>query len=51
MGFWEILIGAVVFTLLTVLLTGPGLWSSSWGYRNKERPQVDPKHKDPTDPK
>ncbi|NMO17409.1 hypothetical protein HPC49_06780 [Pyxidicoccus fallax] len=34
----EILIGAAVMTLVTVLFTGPGMWSSSWGYRNKERP-------------
>lgn len=33
---WEILIGAVVMTLVTVLFTGPGMWSSSWGFRKRE---------------
>ncbi|ATB48808.1 hypothetical protein [Corallococcus macrosporus] len=33
---FEILIGAVVMTLITVLFTGPGMWSSTWGYRNRE---------------
>ncbi|WP_426752955.1 hypothetical protein [Myxococcus sp. Y35] len=34
--FIEILIGAAVMTLITVLFTGPGMWSSTWGYRKKE---------------
>ncbi len=34
--FWEILIGAAVMTLVTVLFTGPGMWSSSWGFRKRE---------------
>ncbi|AKQ65445.1 hypothetical protein A176_002357 [Myxococcus hansupus] len=34
--FFEILIGAAVMTLITVLFTGPGMWSSTWGYRKKE---------------
>ncbi|MFP2958579.1 hypothetical protein ACLEPN_12210 [Myxococcus sp. 1LA] len=34
--FFEILIGAVVMTLITVLFTGPGMWSSTWGYRDRE---------------
>lgn len=33
---WEILIGAAVMTLVTVLFTGPGMWSSSWGFRKRE---------------
>ncbi len=33
---FEILIGAAVMTLITVLFTGPGMWSSTWGYRKKE---------------
>ena len=32
----EILIGAAVMTLVTVLFTGPGMWSSSWGFRHRE---------------
>lgn len=32
----EILIGAVVMTLVTVLFTGPGMWSSSWGFKKRE---------------
>ncbi|NVI97103.1 hypothetical protein HUW63_08545 [Myxococcus sp. AM001] len=33
---FEILIGAAVMTLITVLFTGPGMWSSTWGYRKRE---------------
>lgn len=32
----EILIGAAVMTLITVIFTGPGMWSSTWGYRKRE---------------
>ncbi|MCY1022117.1 hypothetical protein [Pyxidicoccus sp. MSG2] len=32
----EILIGAAVMTLVTVLFTGPGMWSSSWGFKKRE---------------
>lgn len=42
--FWEILIGAAVMTLVTVLFTGPGMWSSSWGWKDKQ------KGKDPSKP-
>jgi hypothetical protein len=31
------LIGVVVLTVLTVLLTGPGLWSEKWGWKTFER--------------
>lgn len=34
--FWEILIGAAVMTLVTVIFTGPGMWSSSWGFKDRE---------------
>jgi hypothetical protein len=34
----EILVGAAVMTLVTVLFTGPGMWSSSWGFRKREEP-------------
>jgi hypothetical protein len=34
----EILIGAAVMTLVTVLFTGPGMWSSSWGFKKREGP-------------
>ena len=27
------LIGVVVLTLLTILLTGPGMWSEKWGWK------------------
>jgi hypothetical protein len=31
------LIGVVVLTVLTVLLTGPGMWSEKWGWKTFER--------------
>jgi hypothetical protein len=31
------LVGVVVLTALTVLVTGPGLWSEKWGWRSYER--------------
>ncbi len=34
--FLEILVGAAVMTLITVIFTGPGMWSSTWGYRKRE---------------
>ncbi len=27
------LVGVVVLTVLTVLVTGPGLWSEKWGWK------------------
>jgi hypothetical protein len=27
------IVGVVVLTLLAVLLTGPGMWSDSWGWK------------------
>jgi hypothetical protein len=36
MDWLEILIVAALMTLLTVLLTGPGLWSSSWGWGDRK---------------
>ncbi|MCP3098463.1 hypothetical protein LZ198_06175 [Myxococcus sp. K15C18031901] len=44
--FWEILIGAAAMTLITVLFTGPGMWSSSWGW-NKNKPE---RKNPPSDP-
>ncbi|QSQ28635.1 hypothetical protein JY651_09595 [Pyxidicoccus parkwayensis] len=38
----EILIGAAVMTLVTVLFTGPGMWSSSWGFKKREGQQHSP---------
>ncbi len=39
------LLGVVVLTVLTVLVTGPGMWSEKWGWgwltrerRKKDRP-------------
>ena len=31
------LIGVVVLTVLTVLLTGPGMWSEKWGWKALDR--------------
>lgn len=31
------LIGVVVLTALTLLLTGPGMWSEKWGWKTFER--------------
>ncbi len=31
------LLGVVVLTVLTVLVTGPGLWSEKWGWSWFER--------------
>ncbi|QQR41985.1 hypothetical protein JKA73_22925 [Myxococcus xanthus] len=36
----EILIGAALMTLITVIFTGPGMWSSTWGYRKREGQDV-----------
>ncbi|NTX16461.1 hypothetical protein HUA74_19285 [Myxococcus sp. CA051A] len=44
--FWEILIGAAVMTLVTVLFTGPGMWSSSWGWKNDKQKGKDPSKPD-----
>ena len=38
----EILIGAAVMTLVTVLFTGPGMWSSSWGFKKREGQHTSP---------
>ncbi|XXF77957.1 hypothetical protein P2318_33635 [Myxococcaceae bacterium GXIMD 01537] len=38
----ELIIGAVGLTLITVLVTGPGMWSSSWGWKSREKPQTGP---------
>jgi|GEM_PF-2567993 hypothetical protein len=47
----EILIGAAVMTLVTVLFTGPGMWSSSWGFKNREGPNNPGGPKSPGDDK
>ncbi|MCP3137398.1 hypothetical protein [Pyxidicoccus xibeiensis] len=44
--FWEILIGAAVMTLVTVLFTGPGMWSSSWGFKEREGTDKQPPRSD-----
>ncbi len=37
------LLGVVVLTVLTVLVTGPGLWSDTWGWgwftRDRRKPK------------
>ncbi|QSQ14822.1 MULTISPECIES: hypothetical protein [Myxococcus] len=43
---WEILIGAVVMTLVTILATGPGMWSSTWGWKDREKKGKDAPKKD-----
>ncbi|MFP2904270.1 hypothetical protein ACLESD_04190 [Pyxidicoccus sp. 3LFB2] len=45
----EILIGAAVMTLVTVLFTGPGMWSSSWGFKKREGPNSEGGPKSPSD--
>ncbi len=47
----EILIGAAVMTLVTVLFTGPGMWSSSWGFKKREGPGTGGDAKSPDDTK
>lgn len=45
------LLGVVVLTVLTVLVTGPGMWSDKWGWgwfdrlhrRRKDRPERAPR--------
>lgn len=40
----ELWIGALVFTVLTVALTGPGLWSENWDFTKlftKKKPPAD----------
>jgi hypothetical protein len=29
---WRLVLAALGLTVLTILLTGPGLWSESWGW-------------------
>ena len=41
MAWWEIMVGALVLTLLTVLITGPGMWSSTWGWGSDEKKRRD----------
>jgi hypothetical protein len=43
---WEILIGAAVMTLVTVLFTGPGMWSSTWGWKNNKQKGKEPSKPD-----
>ena len=46
----ELWIGALVLTLLTVVFTGPGLWSENWDFRNlfgKKPPQDPPSPPNP----
>ncbi|WP_205525831.1 hypothetical protein [Pyxidicoccus trucidator] len=45
----EILIGAAVMTLVTVLFTGPGMWSSSWGFKKREGPKKEEGPRSPGD--
>jgi len=45
--FWEIIIGAVAMTLITVLFTGPGMWSSSWGWGKNNKEGTKPPPSDP----
>ncbi|MBZ4423229.1 hypothetical protein [Myxococcus sp. RHSTA-1-4] len=33
----EILIGALVMAAVTLIFTGPGMWSSSWYFRKQEK--------------
>ena len=41
MAWWEILIGVLVLTALTVLITGPGMWSSTWGWGSGDKKRQD----------